>query len=117
MNTQSSVAPRSAQAHRSGSVSGGAADGRSAVAFEGVSRSFGSIRALDGVDLAIPVGSTLALLGPNGAGKSTAISLMLGLLRPDRGTVRTLGLEPRDAVRSGWVGAMLQAGGLPTRRG
>jgi ABC-2 type transport system ATP-binding protein len=66
------------------------------------------------VNLSIPVGSTIALLGPNGAGKSTAISLMLGLLQPDRGIVRTLQIDPRDAVRSGHVGAMLQAGGLPT---
>ncbi|HEY6015064.1 MAG TPA: ABC transporter ATP-binding protein [Candidatus Limnocylindrales bacterium] len=84
-----------------------------AVAFEGVSRSYGQVLALDGVDLVIPGGSTVALLGPNGAGKSTAIGLMLGLLHPDRGTVGVLGLPPRDAVEAGRVGAMLQVGGLP----
>ncbi len=84
-----------------------------AVAFEGVSRSYGQVRALDSVDLAIPGGSTVALLGPNGAGKSTAIGLMLGLLRPDRGRVGVLGVPPRDAVEGGRVGAMLQVGGLP----
>ena len=87
---------------------------RTAVAFDRVSRSFGPVRALDRVTLTIPVGSTIALLGPNGAGKSTAIALMLGLLQPDEGTARTLEIDPRDAVRGGRVGAMLQAGGLPT---
>jgi ABC-2 type transport system ATP-binding protein len=85
----------------------------SAVAFDGVSRSYGDVRALDAVDLTIPIGSTVALLGPNGAGKSTAIGLMLGLLHPDHGSVGVLGLAPRDAVEAGRVGAMLQVGGLP----
>jgi ABC-2 type transport system ATP-binding protein len=84
-----------------------------AVAFEGVSRRFGETLALDEVALRIPAGETIALLGPNGAGKSTAISIMLGLLNPTSGTARTLDLEPRVAVRSGRVGAMLQSAGLP----
>src|SRR5512143_897029 len=85
----------------------------SAVAFDGVSRSYGNVRALDAVDLTIPIGSTVALLGPNGAGKSTALGLMLGLLHPDPGSVGVLGRAPRDAVEAGRVGAMLQVGGLP----
>ncbi|MGH2513500.1 MAG: ATP-binding cassette domain-containing protein [Candidatus Limnocylindrales bacterium] len=88
--------------------------GHSAVTFTGVSRSFGQVRALDNVDLVIQLGSTIALLGPNGAGKSTAIGLMLGLLEPDTGMVRTLEVKPNSAVRSGRVGAMLQPGGLPS---
>src|SRR5215831_8127830 len=84
-----------------------------AVAFDGVSRRFGATLALDGVDLAIGTGETVALLGPNGAGKTTAISIMLGLVDPGTGTARTLGMTPKDAVRSGRVGAMLQAAGLP----
>jgi len=84
-----------------------------AVAFDGVSRRFGATLALDGVRLAIGVGETVALLGPNGAGKSTAIGVMLGLLEPSAGTASTLGLSPRDAVRSGRVGAMLQSATLP----
>jgi ABC-2 type transport system ATP-binding protein len=84
-----------------------------AVAFDGVSRRFGAKTALDDVRLEIGVGETVALLGPNGAGKSTAISIMLGLLEASSGTARTLGLEPREAVRSGRVGAMLQAATLP----
>ena len=84
-----------------------------AIAFDGVSRRFGDTLALDGVALGIARGETVALLGPNGAGKTTAIGIMLGLLEPSAGRARTLGLAPRDAVRSGRVGAMLQSGGLP----
>ena len=84
-----------------------------AVAFDGVSRRFGATLALDGVRFAFGVGETVALLGPNGAGKSTAIGVMLGLLEPSAGTASTLGGSPRDAVRSGRVGAMLQSATLP----
>ena len=84
-----------------------------AVAFDGVSRRFGDTLALDDVALGIASGETVALLGPNGAGKTTAIGIMLGLLEPSSGRARTLGLDPRDAVRSGRVGAMLQSAGLP----
>ncbi|WP_375480707.1 ABC transporter ATP-binding protein [uncultured Jatrophihabitans sp.] len=72
----------------------------------------GPIRAVDGVDVRIAPGETVALLGPNGAGKSTTIDLMLGLGRPDAGEVRLFGRTPQVAVRAGMVGAMLQAGGL-----
>ena len=74
---------------------------------------FGDTLALDDVALGIASGETVALLGPNGAGKTTAIGIMLGLLEPSAGRARTLGLAPRDAVRSGRVGAMLQSAGLP----
>jgi len=84
-----------------------------AVAFAGVRRSYGPTAALGGVDLRIAAGETVALLGPNGAGKSTAISLMLGLIEPDNGTVQVLGQDARTAVRGGRVGAMLQESGLP----
>jgi ABC-2 type transport system ATP-binding protein len=71
---------------------------------------------VDHLDLEVGVGETLALLGPNGAGKSTTISLMLGLLQPDEGTIEVLGTTAREAVAQGRVGAMLQTGsgsGLP----
>ncbi len=73
----------------------------------------GDVLAVDGLDLRIGRGETVALLGPNGAGKSTTVSAVLGLLRPAAGTVRVLGRAPADAVRAGGVGAMLQHGGLP----
>ncbi len=84
-----------------------------AVDFDGVSRRFGTTLALDDARFGVGIGETIALLGPNGAGKSTAIGVMLGLLEPTGGTARVLDLEPRDAVRSGRVGAMLQSATLP----
>ncbi len=84
-----------------------------AVTFDGVSRRFGTTLALDDVHFDIGIGETVALLGPNGAGKSTAIAVMLGLLDVGGGTATTLGLAPRDAVRSGRIGAMLQSATLP----
>jgi ABC-2 type transport system ATP-binding protein len=86
----------------------------SAVRFDGVTRRYGDVVALDGLDLTIDAGETVALLGPNGAGKSTAIGLMLGLLDPTIGTVTTLGMSPHQAVASGRIGSMLQQTGLPT---
>lgn len=83
-----------------------------AVSLRGLTRSFGSNRAVRGLDLEIEQGSTVALLGPNGAGKSTTISMLLGLLEPDRGEVRILGRSPRRAVAEGLIGAMQQDAGL-----
>lgn len=68
------------------------------------------MRAVDGIDLSIGRGETVALLGRNGAGKSTTIRLLLGLDRPDSGTVRVLGRTAGHAVLDGLVGAMLQDG-------
>jgi ABC-2 type transport system ATP-binding protein len=78
----------------------------------GLTKSYGPVRAVDGVDLDIVAGETVALLGPNGAGKSTTIDALLGLSRPDTGSVTVFGQRPQDAVRAGLVGAMLQSGGL-----
>jgi ABC-2 type transport system ATP-binding protein len=72
----------------------------------------GPIRAVRGIDVSIAAGETAALLGPNGAGKSTTIDMLLGLAKPDRGTVSVFGRPPREAVDAGLVGAMLQTGGL-----
>ncbi|MCW7943662.1 sulfate ABC transporter ATP-binding protein [Streptomyces hygroscopicus] len=79
-----------------------------AVSFTGAVRTYGALRAIDGVDLEIATGETVALLGRNGAGKSTTISLLLGLNEPDEGTVELFGGPPERAVRAGRVGAMLQ---------
>lgn len=78
------------------------------MSFTGAVKAFGAVRAVDGVDLEIGRGETVALLGRNGAGKSTTISLLLGLNEPDEGTVALFGGPPQAAVRSGRVGAMLQ---------
>jgi ABC-2 type transport system ATP-binding protein len=80
------------------------------VSFAGVVKTFGAgaVRAVDGVDLEIARGETVALLGRNGAGKSTAISLLLGLREPDEGRVELFDAPPEESVRAGRVGAMLQ---------
>ncbi|MEU0391066.1 ABC transporter ATP-binding protein [Streptomyces chartreusis] len=82
------------------------------VAFDQVSKAYDAVRAVDGLTLALRPGQTVALLGPNGAGKSTTLDLLLGLKKPDSGTVRLFGTSPRDAIVAGRVGAMLQSGGL-----
>ncbi|GAA4538495.1 ABC transporter ATP-binding protein [Streptomyces collinus] len=82
------------------------------VAFDQVSKAYDAVRAVDGLTLGLSPGQTVALLGPNGAGKSTTLDLLLGLKRPDSGTVRLFGTSPRDAIVAGRVGAMLQSGGL-----
>jgi ABC-2 type transport system ATP-binding protein len=65
-----------------------------AIETTGLTRDFGSFRAVDGIDLAVPAGSFYGFLGPNGAGKSTTIKCLTGLLRPTAGTMRILGLDP-----------------------
>ena len=75
-----------------------------AVEVRDVARSFGRVQALDGIDLSVPQGEFFGLLGPNGAGKTTLISIVAGLTRADRGSVRVLGhdvvSEFRKARRS-----------------
>ncbi len=73
-----------------------------AVRAEGLVKTFGSTRALDGIDLEIPTGTVLGLLGPNGAGKTTAVRILTTLLRPDSGRAWVAGhdvLAEPDAVR------------------
>jgi ABC-2 type transport system ATP-binding protein len=65
-----------------------------AVETRGLTRTFGSLRAVDGIDLAVPAGSFFGFLGPNGAGKSTTIKCLTGLLRPSSGSMRILGIDP-----------------------
>jgi ABC-2 type transport system ATP-binding protein len=80
------------------------------VRLTGLTKSFGAVRAVRGIDLAIAPGETVALLGPNGAGKSTTIDMVLGLGRPDSGEVSIFGMAPDDAVKRGAIGGMLQTG-------
>jgi ABC-2 type transport system ATP-binding protein len=70
-----------------------------AIVVEGLEKSYGSVRALCGVDFSAPTGSVLGLLGPNGAGKTTAVRILATLLKPDGGTARVAGLDSvRDAA-------------------
>jgi ABC-2 type transport system ATP-binding protein len=76
----------------------------------GLTKSYGPVQAVRGVDLTVAPGETVALLGPNGAGKSTTIDIVLGLTAPDHGSVYVFGQPPAVAIRAGWVGGMLQTG-------
>ena len=83
-----------------------------AVEVEGVVKRFGTLRALDGIDLRVRRGEVYGLLGPNGSGKTTLIRCLVGLVRPDRGTVRVLGRRMPDLGVLGRVGYMTQAPAL-----
>ena len=84
---------------------------------EGLTRAFGSVRAVDGLDLEIPAGTVFGFLGPNGAGKTTTIRLLLGLLEPTSGRATVLGCDTRaDAGRiREQSGALLEHHGLYER--
>jgi ABC-2 type transport system ATP-binding protein len=77
-----------------------------------VTKAFGPVQAVRGIDLEINQGEVVAFLGPNGAGKTTSIDLMLGLSQPTAGSVQVLGMQPREAVARGLVSAVMQTGGL-----
>jgi ABC-2 type transport system ATP-binding protein len=87
------------------------------VELAGVGKTFGEVRALDGVDLRIERGECVAILGPNGAGKTTAISLMLGMRAPTSGQVSLFGLPPTARAARTMRGAMLQDSGVPGNLG
>src|SRR5512136_1420576 len=74
-----------------------------AIYSQGLQKSYGRVKALRGVNLDVKQGEIFGFLGPNGAGKTTTIRCLLDLIRPDRGTIRVLGLDPQAdpaAVRS-----------------
>jgi ABC-2 type transport system ATP-binding protein len=84
------------------------------IVLQGLSKAFPGpsepVQAVRGIDITIERGQTVALLGPNGAGKSTTIDMMLGLLRPDSGSVSLFGRSPEASIADGAIGAMLQTG-------
>ncbi len=74
-----------------------------AIEVEGVSKRYGSVVALDGVDLNVAPGTVYGLLGPNGAGKTTTVRVLTTIIRPDTGSARVLGIDVQrdpDRVRS-----------------
>jgi ABC-2 type transport system ATP-binding protein len=86
-----------------------------AIRTNALTKQYGRLEALAGVDLAIPEGSMVLLVGPNGAGKTTLIRLLLDLIPRTSGTLQVLGRDPRthgSEVRAG-VGFLSEAGGFP----
>jgi ABC-2 type transport system ATP-binding protein len=69
-----------------------------AIETHGLTRRFGRLDAVDGLDVAVPAGSIFALVGPNGAGKTTTIKLLMNLIRPTRGSAAVLGTDSRRLV-------------------
>ncbi|WP_347975897.1 ATP-binding cassette domain-containing protein [Microbacterium sp. ProA8] len=69
------------------------ATGGDALVLRGVTKRFGSTHAVDGIDLTVPAGTFYGLVGPNGAGKTTTLSMIAGLLEPDRGTIHIGGVD------------------------
>src|ERR1700736_2958608 len=79
----------------------------------GVSKRYGSTAAVSGIDLEVQCAELVALLGPNGAGETTTGEMCEGFIRPDAGTIETLGLDPfvDNARLRSRIGVMLQGGG------
>ena len=86
-----------------------------ALELAGVSKRYGTRRALDRVNLAFPAGAAVGLLGPNGAGKTTALRLLLGFARPTLGSVRLRGRDPFDPRAREGLGYLPERLRLPPR--
>ena len=83
-----------------------------AVDLHDLTKRYGRVTAVEQLSLQIAPGEIVAFLGPNGAGKTTTIDMLLGLARPDHGTVRVYGKSPGEAIERGEVSAVMQSGGL-----
>src|SRR6202047_1791393 len=76
-------------------------DRQPAILVEGLTKSFGNVHALRGIDLSVPRGTVLGVLGPNGAGKTTAVRILTTLLQPDGGRAEVLGRDvTEDPMRT-----------------
>ena len=78
----------------------------------GLSRRFGNVHALQGIDIELPAGAPIGLVGPNGAGKTTLLSILCGFLRPSSGIVRLFGHPPLDKALHGRVAILPQDAAL-----
>ena len=79
----------------------------------GLTKTYGSVRALDGLDLTIPRGGVYGVLGPNGAGKSTLFRILLGLIRPTEGTATVMGGAVGDVAAMRRMGSMIETPRFP----
>jgi ABC-2 type transport system ATP-binding protein len=89
----------------------------SLIVAEGLSKRYGSVVAVDNLNLSLDEGSVTGLIGPNGAGKTTTIKMILGLLKPDKGMVKVFGQEPWDnpAIRS-MIGVVYEKAFFPAHQ-
>ena len=85
---------------------------RAYVELEDVQFSYGEVRVLEGINLAVEAGDFLGIIGPNGSGKTTLLRIMLGLAEPERGTVRLFGHSPSSFRQWGRVGYVPQKAAL-----
>lgn len=79
----------------------------------GLTKTYGAVRALDGLDLSIPRGGVYGVLGPNGAGKSTLFRILLGLIRPTAGEARVMGGSVDEVSRMRRTGSMIETPRFP----
>ena len=102
---------------RSPAAPGAAADAAAAVEVSHLRKAYGEVVAVDDVSFTVREGEIFGILGPNGAGKTTTVECVTGLRRPDRGSIRVLGLDPQAdrAQLHAVVGVQLQASTLPAR--
>ncbi len=79
----------------------------------GLTKTYGTVRALDGLDLTIPRGGVYGVLGPNGAGKSTLFRILLGLIRPSEGEARVMGGPVNEVSHMRRMGSMIETPRFP----
>ncbi len=82
-----------------------------AIELDNVCKSFGAVRAVDGLSVQVPQGSVYGFLGPNGAGKTTTLRMLMDIIRPDRGSIRLFG-EPASSPARDRLGYMPEERGL-----